>query len=212
MTFTLRRPELRSPARYADYGLGLSAIVVALVGVVLNYSATWRLLEFNGENPAAIAGRQLIFVLLGAIVMVVVSVVDYRVLLAHSATIYLVAMVALAGVLFLGVERRGARSWYEIPRLEVQIQPSEFVKLAVIVALAAFFGDQRAQLAAQHAGKRLVVSRRSAGADVPAARPRHDAGLYLHSDGDAAAGQRSSTPHRYHHAAGAAGGRHGVQH
>ncbi len=146
MTLTTRRSELRSPLRYADFGLAISAVVVALLGVVLNYSATWRLLEFNGENPASTALRQLAFVVLGTIVMVVVAVVDYRALLAHSATIYLVAVAALAGVLFFGVERRGARSWYEIPQLEIQIQPSEFAKLAVIAALAAFLSSKEAHL------------------------------------------------------------------
>ncbi len=138
MTLVTRRPELRSPLRFADYGLAMSAIAVALLGVALNYSATWRLLEFNGENPAATALRQLIFVLLGIGVMVIAAVVDYRVLLRYSTTIYLVAMAGLAGVLLFGLERRGARSWYEIPRIDLQIQPSEFAKLAVIVALAAF--------------------------------------------------------------------------
>ncbi len=142
MTLVSRRPELRSPVRFADYGLAISAIAVALLGVALNYSATWRLLEFNGENPASTAFRQLIFVLLGIGVMVIAAVVDYRVLLRYPTAIYLASLAALVGVLLFGLERRGARSWYEIPKIDLQIQPSEFTKLAVIVALAAFLSSK----------------------------------------------------------------------
>lgn len=146
MTLVSRRPDLRSPLRFADYGLALSAVGVALLGAALNYSATWRLLEFNGENPAAVAGRQLLFVGVGVLVMGLAVVVDYRVLLVHSTTIYTVVLATLMGVLFLGVERRGARSWYGIPGTEFQIQPSEFTKLALIVALAVFLSSKESRL------------------------------------------------------------------
>ena len=56
------RKELRSPLRYADYSLGLVAVVLAAIGVALNYSATWRILEFNGQDPATFAKRQILFV------------------------------------------------------------------------------------------------------------------------------------------------------
>ena len=72
------RKELRSPLRYADYSLGLVVTVLATIGVALNYSSTWRILEFNGQDPATFAKRQLLFVVLGITVMIAAAFLDYR--------------------------------------------------------------------------------------------------------------------------------------
>ena len=49
------RKELRSPLRYADYSLGIAAILLSAIGVALNYSSTWRVLEFNGQDPLTVS-------------------------------------------------------------------------------------------------------------------------------------------------------------
>ena len=140
------RKELRSPLRYADYSLGLVAIVLSAIGVALNYSATWRILEFNGQDPATFAKRQILFVVIGIVVMLAAAFLDYRLYRDFANPAYLVVMLALVGVLFFGVERNGARAWYELPGQTFQIQPAEFAKVAVIVALAAFVANQGGHL------------------------------------------------------------------
>ena len=140
------RKELRSPLRYADYSLGLVAIVLSAIGVALNYSATWRILEFNGQDPATFAKRQILFVVIGIVVMLAAAFLDYRLYRDFANPAYLVVMLALVGVLFFGVERNGARAWYELPGQTFQIQPAEFAKVAVVVALAAFVANQGGHL------------------------------------------------------------------
>ena len=140
------RKELRSPLRYADYSLGLVAVVLSAIGVALNYSATWRILEFNGQDPATFAKRQVLFVVIGIVVMLAAAFLDYRLYRDFANSTYLVVMLALVGVLFFGVERNGARAWYELPGQTFQIQPAEFAKVAVIVALAAFVANQGGHL------------------------------------------------------------------
>ena len=140
------RKELRSPLRYADYSLGLVVTVLATIGVALNYSSTWRILEFNGQDPATFAKRQLLFVVLGITVMIAAAFLDYRLYRDFANQAYLLVMLALVGVLFFGVERNGARAWYEFPGLTFQIQPAEFAKVAVILALAAFVANQEGHL------------------------------------------------------------------
>ena len=140
------RKELRSPLRYADYSLGLVAVVLSAIGVALNYSATWRILEFNGQDPATFAKRQILFVVIGIVVMLAAAFLDYRLYRDFANPAYLVVMLALVGVLFFGVERNGARAWYELPGQTFQIQPAEFAKVAVIVALAAFVANQGGHL------------------------------------------------------------------
>jgi rod shape determining protein RodA len=140
------RKELRSPLRYADYSLGLVAVVLSAIGVALNYSSTWRMLEFNGQDPATFAKRQVLFVVVGIVVMLAATFLDYRLYKDFANSAYLVVMLALVGVLFFGVERNGARAWYELPGQTFQIQPAEFAKVAVIVALAAFVANQGGHL------------------------------------------------------------------
>jgi rod shape determining protein RodA len=140
------RKELRSPLRYADYSLGLVAVVLAAIGVALNYSSTWRILEFNGQDPATFAKRQILFVVIGIVVMLAAAFLDYRLYRDFANPAYLVVMLALVGVLFFGVERNGARAWYELPGQTFQIQPAEFAKVAVVVALAAFVANQGGHL------------------------------------------------------------------
>ncbi len=140
------RKELRSPLRYADYSLGLIAVALSAIGVALNYSATWRILEFNGQDPATFARRQILFVAIGIIVMFAATFLDYRLYKDFANSAYLIVMLALVGVLFFGVERKGARAWYELPGVTFQIQPAEFAKVAVVVALAAFVANQGGRL------------------------------------------------------------------
>ena len=140
------RKELRSPLRYADYSLGLVAMLLAAMGVALNYSSTWRVLEFNGQDPATYAKRQILFVIIGIAIMIGATFLDYRLYRDFANQAYLVVMLALLGVLFFGVERNGARAWYELPGLTFQIQPAEFAKVAVVVALAAFVADKDGHL------------------------------------------------------------------
>ncbi|MBH28785.1 MAG: rod shape-determining protein RodA [Actinobacteria bacterium] len=140
------RKELRSPLRYADYSLGLIAVALSAIGVALNYAATWRILEFNGQDPATFARRQILFVAIGIIVMFAATFLDYRLYKDFANSAYLIVMLALVGVLFFGVERKGARAWYELPGVTFQIQPAEFAKVAVIVALAAFVANQGGRL------------------------------------------------------------------
>ncbi|MFQ3329194.1 MAG: rod shape determining protein RodA [Candidatus Poriferisodalaceae bacterium] len=145
MALPLRR-ELQSPVRFADYSLALTAIFISLIGVAMNYSATWRILEFNGSDGATYAKRQALFVVAGAAVMILSTAFNYRSLRSLANSAYLLSLAALIGVLFVGVERNGARAWFEVPGLPFQLQPSEFAKLTVILALAAFVATHESYL------------------------------------------------------------------
>lgn len=155
-----RRRELQSPAWFADYSLALAAVAIALLGIAMNYSSTWRSLSFEGGDPWTVARRQAIFVGLGVVAMIVAAVVDYRVLRAYATHAYLVALAALGALLFWAPEIRNARSWFVLPVFGFQVQPSEFAKLAVIVSLAAFVASHEGYLRFDtlfNAGVLLVV-------------------------------------------------------
>ena len=154
------RRELQSPAWFADYSLALAAIAIALLGVAMNYSSTWRSLSFEGGDPWTVARRQAIIVGVGIVVMIIAAVVDYRVLRFYATPAYLLALGALGGLLFWGPEIRNARSWFVLPGVGFQVQPSEFAKLVVVVSLAAFVASHEGYLRFDtlfNAGLLLVV-------------------------------------------------------
>ena len=154
------RRELQSPAWFADYSLALAALAISLIGVAMNYSATWRSLSFAGGDPWSTARRQAIFVGIGLVVMVAAAVVDYRVLRHYATSAYLAALGALAALLLFVEPVNNARSWFDLPAIGVQVQPSEFTKLIVIVSLAAFVASHEGYLRFDtlfNAGLLLVV-------------------------------------------------------
>ncbi|MBT3708982.1 MAG: rod shape-determining protein RodA, partial [Gammaproteobacteria bacterium] len=58
-----------------------------------------------------------------------------------SPWLYAMGLLMLLGVLFMGVGAKGAQRWLEIPGLP-RFQPSEIMKIAVPMALAAYFADR----------------------------------------------------------------------
>jgi rod shape determining protein RodA len=113
-------------------------IVLGLVGVAVIYSATRRALEQAGYNPHYYLERQSIWVALGIVVMLLVSRIDYRRFEIATTIIYVGSLASLLGVYVLGSTQLGATRWYVIGPL--QIQPSEFALLAVILAMATYCG------------------------------------------------------------------------
>lgn len=90
--------------------------------------------------------RQLIFAVLGVISMFVVMNIDYWIWKKYAKVLLIVAFVLLIIVLIpgIGVVRGGARSWLGIGSLGVQ--PSEFMKLAIIIFLAKWLTDHQARI------------------------------------------------------------------
>ncbi|KIR01889.1 Cell division protein FtsW [Lachnospiraceae bacterium TWA4] len=89
----------------------------------------------TGENTAA---KQIMGVALGGICMMVLSLVDYRWLMRNYIAIYVGTLILLALIFvpFIGTDAgTGARRWI---RLGIQIQPSEFAKIGMLLFFAMF--------------------------------------------------------------------------
>ncbi|MCG3174066.1 MAG: Peptidoglycan glycosyltransferase MrdB [Myxococcota bacterium] len=83
---------------------------------------------------------QLMWIGLGALAAAVITLIDYRIFEKAAFFIYGVCLVLLAVVLLYGSVRNGSRRWLEFGR--VAVQPSEFIKLGLILALASYFQRQ----------------------------------------------------------------------
>jgi rod shape determining protein RodA len=119
-----------------DYGLLWGLIALGVTGVVMIYSATRQALVDAGENPHYYVERQAFFVVLGIVAMYVVSRIDYRRYEIAATPLYVLSLFALAGVFVVGNTALGAERWYSVAGIE--IQPSEFSVLFLILAIATF--------------------------------------------------------------------------
>jgi len=139
-----------------DKGLLWGLVILGLVGVSVIYSATRQLLLTAGFNPYYYLERQLVWVALGVIVMTVVSRIDYRRFEILTTALYIGSILALMGVFVLGSSQLGATRWYVFG--PIQIQPSEFALLAVILAMSTYCGRRPDGLTRYDISRMLVMA------------------------------------------------------
>ena len=136
MTITARSVAPRRSGPIFDVVLAVAPILVAVIGVVMVYTATRGELLAAGESPHTYLKKQALFVVIGVIVMVAVALFDYRRLEPLATPIYIVTLLALLGVFAAGHTAQGAARWYSLG--PVQLQPSEFAVIGLIIAIAAY--------------------------------------------------------------------------
>src|ERR1700692_819000 len=118
-----------------DWWLLATAFAICGVGVLEIWSAT------HASHLAGMHTRQIEWVGLGFVLMLLLSRVDYHRIMEQAPLLYLIAIVALIAVLAMGHTRFGAKRW--LPILGGFLQVSELVKLIIIVVLARFFSEVR---------------------------------------------------------------------
>jgi rod shape determining protein RodA len=119
------------------YDLWLLLGVVAVMACsYLAQSSTSRALA----NPA-FATRQLLWLTVGAVFMLMFALVDYRVLARFWPILYVATLVVLTALFVLTPLRGGAQRWLTLGSYTVQ--PSEFARVVIILAVAALAGEHR---------------------------------------------------------------------
>jgi rod shape determining protein RodA len=103
---------------------------LAAVGYAALYSAA-------GGSPEPFAARHVMRFATGLVIMVGVALVDIRFIARLAWPAYVVALALLAAVLQVGHVGKGAQRWLDLGGL--QLQPSELMKIALVLALAAWF-------------------------------------------------------------------------
>jgi rod shape determining protein RodA len=135
----------RRPVRHIDWVLIAISIVLSVVGLFLLYSATSQTLRQGGFDPFDRVNKQAITMVLGVGVAIAVASVDYRFWKIYAGFIYIgsIASLILVRVPGLGsTDSTGtAQRWFQLGPL--QITPSEFTKLAIIITLGAVLANIR---------------------------------------------------------------------
>ncbi len=137
------------PNRHIDKTLLIVTAMLSVLSLVM--------IESSGKDITFVT-KQAIAMVLGMGVMAVLMSVDYRMILDNAPAIYVGTLVMLALVLVPGIgqENKGAQAWFEFGAL--QMQPAEFAKLGIIVALAAYGAAQRNLLDGRRFITKLVIT------------------------------------------------------
>jgi rod shape determining protein RodA len=131
-----------SPLRRLDWVLMAAVLALAVLGGLLVWSATRQRLADAGGDPQNFLKRHLLNLAIGLVLAAAATVLDYRLIRAYAPVVYVGSVVGLAAVLVVGSTVNGARSWIALPG-GFELQPSEFAKLGLIVAVAMVLGEKR---------------------------------------------------------------------
>ena len=105
-------------------------VILAAIGIVMLYSAA------NGNwSPWAI--NQLIRFGMGFAVMIVLALTDIKLLLRYAYIFYFITLILLVVVEVAGHTGMGATRWINLGF--IKLQPSEFMKIAMVLVLARYF-------------------------------------------------------------------------
>jgi len=126
-----------SVLRRLDWILLVTVLALSLVGTLLVWSAT------RGADPRTFFVKQMLAIVVGLILVLATSALDYRKLRSWAPALYVLSLLGLIAALTpLGTPVNGSKSWITLPA-GYQVEPSEFAKLAIILMSAKFLSDAR---------------------------------------------------------------------
>ncbi len=115
-----------------EWGMVFILFVLAVLGTVLMYGASK-----GSWEPWALDHITRFFIVL--VMMVMVAIIDIKIWYHLAYPAFAIAFILILGVEFFGEISKGAQRWIRIG--PVRMQPSEFMKIAVILALARYYQD-----------------------------------------------------------------------
>jgi rod shape determining protein RodA len=145
----------RAPAAWKH----VDVVLVSCVAAVSALGALMILSSTRGTDPDAydtsFLRRQLLFIAAGVIGMVLITLIDYRRLRDFAWLPYVASLLSLVLVVAVGEEVRGTQAWFQIGAF--QLQPAEFAKVAVILAVASLLAGRQVPLRARWVAAALVL-------------------------------------------------------
>lgn len=126
-----------------DFILMIVTLMLLAVGLTMVYSASAIWADYKFADSFFFAKRQMLFAGVGIIAMFFIMNVDYWTWRTWAKVLIIICFVLLLLVLIPGVGnvRNGSRSWIGVGAFS--IQPSEFMKLAMIVFMAKFLSEKQ---------------------------------------------------------------------
>jgi rod shape determining protein RodA len=122
-----------------DWIIFVAAILLLVFSVATIYSTT-----FDLTNRGSEAFQQAMFAILGIIFLIIFANIDYRIFKNFSGVLYIITIIMLISVEFIGTTQYGATRWINIGFF--QFQPSELAKVFMILILAKFFSENVSEM------------------------------------------------------------------
>jgi rod shape determining protein RodA len=133
------RKSLSTNWRHFDFWLLGAVAVLTIFGITMIRSAVAGNIE-----SADSATNQLIFAVVGFTALLFIASIDYRVWASWNSLLYVGIITVLLGLKLVGGQVFGSTRWFQIG--PINIQPSEFAKIVIILALANYFSRNQEQM------------------------------------------------------------------
>lgn len=128
-----------------DFTLLITILLLLSIGLVMVLSASSPSALAKSGDSYSYFSKQLLFAILGIIAMLFISKIDYRFYQKFYKHAWWISLLSLALVLMVGRKINGARRWIFVTET-LSIQPSEIVKILMILFYAGILMKNRDQL------------------------------------------------------------------
>jgi rod shape determining protein RodA len=142
--------------RHIDPTLLITALALSVFGLIMVYSASHNLADELTGDPGFFLNKQIVSLMLGLIAMIVIATFDYRLAKVYAFLGLGAILFLLLLVLVIGNERGGAQRWINLFGFE--FQPSEFAKITMVAALAAYLSEIKGSLRLDHVWKAAGIA------------------------------------------------------
>jgi rod shape determining protein RodA len=152
----VRRREKPVLWQHLDPILIVATLLIAAFGCLMIYTVTRDPLQAAGSDPHYYLKKQVIYMVIGVVVMAAVAAIDYRRFRDWAPGIYVLSVLLLVAVYAVGHKSKGSQAWFQFG--SYQLEPSEFVKIGLIIALATYCAAAKGHLSARRLAVVLVLS------------------------------------------------------
>lgn len=128
----------------SNIALWISVIAISLFGLIMIYSSSYVWADYKFSDAFKYVKNQGLFLIVGLFLMHFVSKINFENYYKYSNKIFILCFILLILVLFFGTERNGSKSWFGIGSFGVQ--PSEFMKLAMIIFTSKYLYNNRKEI------------------------------------------------------------------
>ncbi len=129
---------MQTEKQKVDMFLLLTIVILLMIGIVMVYSSSHIWADYKYNDTFFFVKRQILFASVGIVAMVLIMRIPYWHWKRYAKAILIICFILLIIVKIpgIGIVRGGAQSWIGIGAFS--IQPSEFMKLGLIIFLAAY--------------------------------------------------------------------------
>jgi rod shape determining protein RodA len=114
------------------------AIVAILIAFMVFSTLIVRSAVYNNSNFSGIPLRHAENYVLGFLVLIGSTLMNYRLIVKAAPYLYIAGIVSLVAVRLYGSVKNGARGWFTLPGIGMDVQPAEIMKLFLILMIAFF--------------------------------------------------------------------------